>query len=66
MSKDRVRKRGRLPGRRNLRDHINMRSRTLAFAFFAAAMLFSMVREWSAPIGCPRREMTGIREAHLR
>jgi hypothetical protein len=28
--------------------------RRLAFAFFAAAILFSMVREWSAPIACPR------------
>ncbi len=29
-----------------------MRSRTLVFAFFAAAMLFSVVREWSA-LGLP-------------
>jgi len=35
-----------------------MRSRALVFAFFAAAMLFSMIREWSAPVGCPRRELT--------
>jgi hypothetical protein len=35
-----------------------MRSRTVVFAFFAAAMLFSLVREWGAPIGCPRLEMT--------
>jgi hypothetical protein len=35
-----------------------MRSRVWAFVFFAAAMLFSVVREWSAPIGCPRLEMT--------
>jgi hypothetical protein len=38
---------------------IGMRSRILVFAFFAAAMLFSMVREWSAPTGCPRLSMTG-------
>jgi hypothetical protein len=25
-----------------------------AFAFFAAAILFSMVREWSAPVACAR------------
>jgi hypothetical protein len=31
-----------------------MRSRTLVFAFFAAAMLFSVVREWNAPAACPR------------
>ena len=31
-----------------------MRDRTLAFAFFAAAILFSMVREWGAPSTCPR------------
>jgi hypothetical protein len=36
-----------------------MRFRSLAFAVFAAAMLFSMVREWSAPLGCPRLEVTG-------
>jgi hypothetical protein len=30
-----------------------MRNR-LALAFFAAAILFSMVREWSAPTSCPR------------
>jgi len=36
-----------------------MRSRTLVFVFFAAAMLFSVVREWSAPTGCPRLQMTG-------
>jgi hypothetical protein len=35
-----------------------MRSRTVVFAFFAAAMLFSLVREWSAPVACPRLEMT--------
>jgi hypothetical protein len=40
-----------------------MRFRAWVFAFFAAAMLFSVVREWSAPIGCPRLEMTG---EHLR
>jgi hypothetical protein len=36
-----------------------MRSRYLAFAFFAAAMLFSVIREYSAPIGCPRLVVTG-------
>jgi hypothetical protein len=35
-----------------------MRSRTLVFAFFAASMLFSVVREWSAPSACPRLPMT--------
>jgi len=29
-----------------------MRARSLAFAFFAAAILFSMIREWSAPSAC--------------
>ncbi len=33
---------------------MSMRSRRLAFAFFAAAILFSMVREWSAPSACVR------------
>jgi hypothetical protein len=31
-----------------------MGTNRLAFAFFAAAILFSVVREWSAPIACPR------------
>jgi hypothetical protein len=39
-------------------DVSSMRSRYLVFAFFAAAMLFSTVREWSAPVGCPRLELT--------
>jgi|SRR5580692_3502976 hypothetical protein len=37
---------------------LSMRARTLVFTFFAAAMLFSMVREWSVPIGCPRLVVT--------
>jgi len=44
------------------RHDINMtmaRSRTLVFAFFAVAMLFSVVREWSAPSACPRLPMIG-------
>jgi hypothetical protein len=40
-------------------DDVNrMRSRVLVFAFFAAAMLFSVVREWSVPASCPRLELT--------
>jgi hypothetical protein len=35
----------------------NMQSRTLVFMVFAAAMLFSLVREYSAPVGCPRLEI---------
>jgi hypothetical protein len=31
-----------------------MRARSLAFAFFATAILFSMLREWSAPSACVR------------
>jgi hypothetical protein len=31
-----------------------MRRNRLAFAFFSAAILFSMVREWSAPVACAR------------
>jgi hypothetical protein len=50
----------RLPKSIATRDDINMmRSRTLVFAFFAAAMLFSVVREWSAPSACPRLPMIG-------
>ena len=31
-----------------------MKNSRLILAFFAAAILFSMVREWSAPVTCPR------------
>jgi hypothetical protein len=31
-----------------------MRNSRLIFAFFAVAILFSMVREWNAPASCPR------------
>jgi hypothetical protein len=55
----------RLPDRGITGHDVNrMRPRALVFAFFAAAMLFSMVREWSAPAGCPRLEMT--RKVRLR
>jgi len=45
-------------------DDSKMRSRTFVFVFFAATMLFSIVREWSAPTGCLRLEMTGQRSRH--
>jgi hypothetical protein len=42
----------------------NMPNRIVVFAIFAAAMLFSTIREWSAPVACPRvsvaRGITGI------
>jgi hypothetical protein len=31
-----------------------MRNNRFAFALFAAAILFSMVREWNAPVTCVR------------
>jgi hypothetical protein len=31
-----------------------MPNRKLIFVLFAAAMLFSIIREWSTPIACPR------------
>jgi len=31
-----------------------MKTKRLAFALFAAAILFSMVREWNAPAVCAR------------
>jgi hypothetical protein len=31
-----------------------MRKNRLIFALFSAAILFSMVREWSAPVACAR------------
>jgi len=31
-----------------------MSSKALVLAFFASALLFSMVREWGAPAACPR------------
>jgi hypothetical protein len=44
-----------LPNQRTPRHNGNrMRTRYLVFAFFAAAMLFSIVREQYAPTGCPR------------
>jgi hypothetical protein len=43
-----------------------MRHRKLVFAFFAAAMLVSTIREWSAPVGCPRLELTGRQVTHRR
>jgi hypothetical protein len=47
-------------------DVIRMRHRTLVFVFFAAAMLFSMIREWSAPVGCPRLAMTTTMSGRIR
>ena len=41
---------------------MSMRARSLAFAFFAAAILFSMVKEWSAPSACLR---IAIDQTHL-
>jgi hypothetical protein len=32
-----------------------MRKNRLAFAVFAAAIFFSMVREWNAPVACARK-----------
>jgi hypothetical protein len=34
-----------------------MRERRLIFALFAAAVLFSMIREWNAPASCLRLEL---------
>jgi hypothetical protein len=31
-----------------------MRKQRLIFAFFASAILFSMIREWSIPSACAR------------
>jgi hypothetical protein len=45
-------------------DVIRMRHRKLVFVFFAAAMLFSMIREWSAPVGCPRFALTTSGRIH--
>jgi hypothetical protein len=36
----------------------SIRSRTLVFTLFAVAMLYSIVREWSAPVACPRLPVT--------
>jgi hypothetical protein len=48
----------RLPGRGMTGHDVNrMRARVLVFVCFAAAMLFSVVREWSAPPSCPRLEI---------
>jgi hypothetical protein len=43
------------PGTATMRETIEaMRSQRLTFVFFAAAILFSMVREWNAPATCTR------------
>jgi hypothetical protein len=33
-------------------------SNRLVFAIFAAALLFSTIREWTAPVACLRSPMT--------
>jgi hypothetical protein len=42
-----------------------MPNRIIVFAIFAAAMLFSTIREWSNPVACPRlpvaRSNAGVR-----
>jgi len=38
-----------------------MRRNNLTFAVFALAILFSMVREWKAPIACPRSTLYSSR-----
>jgi hypothetical protein len=35
-------------------DNWTVRNNRFAFAFFAAAILFSMLREWNAPFACAR------------
>lgn len=42
-----------------------MRFRVLVFSVFAAAMLFSIVREWSVPVSCPRPEMFRTRSSRV-
>jgi hypothetical protein len=36
-------------------DLRRMMKKRVAFALFSAAILFSMVREWAAPVACKRR-----------
>jgi hypothetical protein len=42
-----------------------MRKNRLIFVFFAAAILFSMVREWSAPAACARTTLIPSVSARL-
>lgn len=42
-----------------------MRTNRLTLAFFAAAILFSMVREWGAPVACARGASAGAAKADL-
>jgi hypothetical protein len=42
-----------------------MRTNRFIFAIFAAAILFSMVREWSAPVSCARSILLPSVSAHL-
>lgn len=42
-----------------------MRSR-IVFVFFATAILFSMVREWNAPITCARSILLSARASYVK
>jgi len=44
----------RLAARPVCSHHGRMSHRFIVFAIFAAAMLFSTIREWSNPVACPR------------
>jgi hypothetical protein len=42
-----------------------MRNKRLIFALFSAAILFSMIREWSAPVTCARTSFLASAPATL-
>jgi hypothetical protein len=42
-----------------------VRTRRLTFVFFALGMLFSMVREWSAPVACARSILVPSSDARI-
>jgi hypothetical protein len=43
-----------------------MRRNRFTLALFAAAILFSMVREWNAPAACPRMVLIPSQPVQLR
>jgi len=43
---------------------MKMKNQRVIFAFFATAILFSMVREWSAPVACARSILAPAASVH--
>lgn len=48
-----------MPFRKNGYDQSQMKTRRLIFLLFSAIILFSMTREWNAPVACARSILVG-------